>query len=58
MTLEELKKFKYEVLSAAVEPPWCENVETLKKWVEGFETCQGQIIELIDAKIKAVDPQQ
>ena len=48
MTIEELKKFKNEVLSMAVEPPWCENVETLKKWVEGFETCQCQIIEMID----------
>ena len=41
----------------AVKPPWCENVETLKKWVEGFETCQGQIIAMIDSKIKNIDQQ-
>ena len=58
MTIEELKKFKNEVLSTAVEPPWCENVEALKKWVEGFETCQCQIIEMIDLKIKNVDQQR
>lgn len=58
MTLEELKKFKDEVLSIAVEPSWCANIDVLKAWVEGFETCQGQIITMIDAKIKNVDPQR
>jgi len=57
MTIEELKKFRNEVLSMAVEPPWCENVETLKKWIEGFEICQGQIIAMIDSKIKNIDQQ-
>ena len=57
MIIEELKKFRDEVLSMAVKPPWCENVETLKKWVEGFETCQGQIIAMIDSKIKNIDQQ-
>ncbi len=55
MTAEELKKFKDEIWSMAVEPPWCENVETLRKWVEGFETCQGQVIAMIDSKIKHID---
>ena len=55
MTIEELKKIRNEVLSMAVEPPWCENVEALKKWVEGFETCQGYILAIIDSKIKNVD---
>lgn len=57
MTTEELKKFRNEVLSIAVEAPWCENVETLKKWVDGFETCQGWIIAMIDSKIKNADQQ-
>lgn len=57
MTTEELKKFIDEVWSMAVEPPWCENVEALKKWVEGFETCQGRVIAMIDSKIKNVDQQ-
>ena len=57
MTIEELKKFRDEILSTAVEPPWCENVESLKKWVDGFETCQSQIITMIDAKIKNMDQQ-
>ena len=58
MTTEELMKFRNEVLSTAVEPPWFENVETLKKWVEGFEACQGQIIAIIDSKIKNMDRQR
>ena len=58
MTLEELKELKDEVLSIDVDPPWCKDVDTLKMWVEGYETCQGRIIALIDAKIRAVDPQQ
>ena len=58
MTIEELKKFRNEVFSMAVEPPWCENVDILKKWVEGFETCQGQIIAIIDSKIKNLDQQR
>ncbi len=57
MTTEELKKFRNEVLSMAIEPPWCENVETLKRWVEGFETCQGQIIAMIDFQIKNINQQ-
>jgi len=57
MTTEELKKFKNEVLSIAVLPPWCESIETLKMWVEGFEACQSQIIEMIDSKIKNMDQQ-
>lgn len=58
MTIEELEKFKDEVWSMAIEPPWCENIETLKKWVEGFERCQGQITAMIDSKIKNVDQQR
>lgn len=57
MPTEELKKFRNEVLSIAVEPPWCENIEILKKWIEGFETCQGQIIAMIDSKIKNTNQQ-
>ena len=57
MTMEELKNFIDEVMSMAVEPPWCENVVALKKWVEGFETCQGQIIAMIDSKIKNINQQ-
>lgn len=57
MTLEELKELKNEVWYMAVEPPWCESVEALKKWVDGFETCQGQIIAMIDSKIKNADLQ-
>ena len=55
MTVEELKGFEDEVWSIAVQPPWCENVEALKKWVEGFETCQSRIIAIIDSKIKHID---
>ena len=58
MTIEGLKKLRDEVLSMAVEPPWCADINVLKAWVEGFETCQGYIIALIDAKIKNVDPQR
>lgn len=58
MTQEELKEFKDEVLSRDVNPPWCKDIDTLKVWVEGYETCQGRIIALIDAKMKAMDPQQ
>lgn len=57
MTIEELKKFRNEVTYTSVEPPWCENMETLKKWIEGFETCQSQIIAMIDLKIKNIDQQ-
>lgn len=55
MSIEELKNLRNEVLSMAVEPPWCENMEILHKWIEGFETCQGQIIAMIDSKIKNID---
>lgn len=58
MTIEELKKFRNEVTYTSVEPPWCENMETLKKWIEGFETCQSQIIAMIDLKIKNIDQQR
>lgn len=58
MTLEELKKLKDDIWSIAVEPPWCSNIDALKAWVEGFETCQGQITAMIDSKIKNVDPQR
>lgn len=58
MIPEELKELKDEVLSRNVEPPWCKDVDTLKMWVEGYETCQGQIIALIDARIKNANPKQ
>jgi len=58
MTAEELNKFKNEVLSIAAKAPWCKDIDTLKMWVEGYETCQGQIVALIDAKIKNIDPQR
>lgn len=58
MTIEELKKFRNEVSSMAVDPPWCGNIEALKRWIVGFETCQGQIIAMIDSKIKNIDQQR
>lgn len=58
MTLEELKKLKIDVLSMAVEPPWCENVEQLQKWIEGYSECQHSIVGLIESRIKNVDLQR
>ena len=57
MTIEELNKFRDEIWSMAVKPPWCENVVALKRWIEGFDACLGQIIAIIDSKIKNVDQQ-
>lgn len=52
MTLEEVKEIKDFVRSMSLEPPWCENVEQLKKWTEGFEQCQYQVIQFIASKEK------
>ena len=49
MTDEELEGIITKVYAIAVDPPWCENVCVLKKWVEGFEACQSYVAALIDA---------
>lgn len=41
MTIEELKKFRNEVLSTAVEPPRCENVETLSGMIDRETVVEG-----------------
>lgn len=50
MTSEESEELITSVRSMAIDPPWCENIELLKKWTEGFEECQRSIIALIDNK--------
>lgn len=52
MTIEEVKELINSVHSMALDPPWCENVEQLKKWVEGFEECQRWVIQIIENKVK------
>jgi len=52
MDIETLKKIKEAIRTMAVEPPWCENIEQLKVWLKGFETCIEYVNLLIDAQIK------
>lgn len=58
MTIEAVKKLREEISSMPVEPPWCENTEHLKKWVEGYEYCLDSALRFIDSAIKNDDPQQ
>lgn len=58
MTLDELKELREQILDVALEPPWCKNVEMLKKWVEGYEQAKTNILMLIDGKIKSIDAQK
>lgn len=55
MTSEEANELINSVRSMAIEPPWCENVEQLKKWTEGFEECQYYLIRLIESKKEKTD---
>ena len=54
--VKELQMLKDFILSMmAIEPPYCENVGLLKKWIEGFEACQSSIIYKIDCELKSID---
>lgn len=48
---ELLTEVKKRVQSMAVEPPWCANMNLLRKWIEGFETCQQYAIYAIESMI-------
>jgi len=53
--MKELQRLKEFVQLMAIEPPYCENVGLLKKWIEGFEACQSAIIYKIDYELKSID---
>ena len=50
MNKEELEQIKKEIMLMPLEPPWCENVYQLKKWIEGYESCKESILLLLDSK--------
>ena len=52
---ELLTEVRKVVQSMAVEPPWCENIDLLRKWIEGYETCQQCIILAIESMITKLD---
>ena len=49
MTVEELEKFREEVLAMTVTLEFYGDVEQLKQWVAGFEMCQGRVLAFIDS---------
>ena len=51
-TIDLLTKMKEKVISMPVNPSYCGNVDELKKFVEGFEDCQAQVLRLIDSTIE------
>lgn len=51
MEVEVLKKLKEDISSMPIEPPWCENLELLKKWIEGYEYCRYSTLRFVDAAI-------
>lgn len=56
MTKEELKQLIEETFSIAIEPPYCENIFYLKKWIEGYEACQNQIVDsLFNTMLKNIN---
>lgn len=57
MTVEVLKKLRENISTMPIEPPWCENAEMLKKWIEGYEYCQYSALRFIDLAIKNDEPQ-
>ena len=51
MTVEELEKFREEVLAMTVTLEFYGDVEQLKQWAAGYDTCQGQVLALVDSII-------
>lgn len=52
MSTEKLKELRTSILNMSVQPPWCECLDVLKKWTEGFEECQINVLFLVDNLIK------
>ena len=52
MSTEKLKELRTSISEMSVQPPWCENIEILKKWTEGFEECQNNVLAMVDDLIK------
>jgi len=52
---ELLMEVEKRIRSLAVQPPWCENMEFLKKWTEGYETCQQDVIYKIESMMTKLD---
>lgn len=55
---ELLTEVEKRVRSIAVQPPWCENIDLLRKWTEGYETCQEYVIYAIESMITKLDDKQ
>lgn len=51
MTVEELEQFREKVLAMTVSISFYGDIKQLKQWVEGFETCQSQVLAIIDSII-------
>lgn len=52
MSTEKLKELRISISEMSVQPPWCESLEILKKWTEGFEECQHEVLVMVDNLIK------
>lgn len=54
MSTEKLKELRTSISEMSVQPPWCESLENLKKWTEGFEECQNNVLAMVDDLIKDI----
>ena len=52
MSTEKLKELRTSISEMSVQPPCCESLEILKKWTEGFEECQNNVLAMVDGLIK------
>lgn len=52
MSTEKLKELRTSISEMSVQPPYCENLESLKKWTDGFEECQINVLLMVDNLIK------
>ena len=52
MSTEKLKELRTSILEMSVQPPYCESLENLKKWTDGFEECQTYVLLMVDNLIK------
>ena len=52
MSTEKLKELRTSISEMPLQPPWCESLGSLKKWTEGFEECQNDVLAMIDGLIK------